>query len=250
MPGPREAAYTPRHVFSRSRILAWSHRSRFRRARMLVRPYAGGRLLDYGCGDGLFLEMVRDLFPERVGTDVWEAQLDECRERYAGDAGVSFLSPAALGAEHDGAYPVVTCMEVLEHCPPAELEGVLRDLARLVSPGGVVLVSVPVELGLSLALKHSVRLAASLRGLGPYRDPNELYRPGEFLRMVFAGERTSIPRPVYWYGQHGHKGFNWRSLRARLAQTFVVEDVSFSPLPPLRGVLNSQVWLRCSPRPH
>lgn len=241
--------YRPRHVFSRLGILQWSHGSRFRFACELARPLAGRRLLDYGCGDGHFLELARPLFPERVGTDTWAEQLAECRAQFAGDPGVAFLAPSELGPEHDGRYGLVTCMEVLEHCPPAELERVIADLRRLVAEDGVVLVSVPVETGPSLAVKQLVRLAAGLRRLGPYRHPNEVYRPGEFVRMLFAGERTAIPRPVYWYGQHGHKGFNWRALRARLAGTFRVEEVRFSPVPPLGSLLNSQAWLVCRPLP-
>ena len=55
--------YAQKQIFSRSSLIAWSHRSRFLLARQIVQPYAGARLLDYGCGDGTFLAQVADLFP-------------------------------------------------------------------------------------------------------------------------------------------------------------------------------------------
>jgi len=50
--------YARKQIFSRSRLVAWSHGSRFDLARRLVAPRAGQRLLDYGCGDGTFLGLV------------------------------------------------------------------------------------------------------------------------------------------------------------------------------------------------
>ena len=43
-----------------SRRSGWSHGRRFATARRVVQPYAGATLLDYGCGDGTFLGLVRD----------------------------------------------------------------------------------------------------------------------------------------------------------------------------------------------
>jgi 2-polyprenyl-3-methyl-5-hydroxy-6-metoxy-1,4-benzoquinol methylase len=51
-------------------------------------------------------------------------------------------------AAHDRAYDSVTCMEVLEHCLNYDLEKAIRDLYRLVAPGGTVIIIVPIEIGL------------------------------------------------------------------------------------------------------
>src|SRR5258707_6039500 len=75
--------YAQKQIFSRSTLIAWSHRSRFRLAREIVRSYAGRRLLDYGCGDGTFLAQVVDLFPRAVGADIDPRQNDDCRKRFA-----------------------------------------------------------------------------------------------------------------------------------------------------------------------
>src|SRR5690242_9385018 len=83
--------YAKKQICCRSAIIAWSHRSRFNLARRLVEPYAGKKLLDYGCGDGTFLAEIHDLFPAAVGADVDPKQRLDCRTRFAGLANISFL---------------------------------------------------------------------------------------------------------------------------------------------------------------
>ena len=248
--------YARKQLFCRDAIVAWSHQSRFKTARRLVEPYAGGRLLDYGSGDGTFLAMVHDLFPRMVGADD-PGQAGDCRKRFAGLTGLSFEALADVkDRAYDGAFDVVTCMEVLEHCVESAEEAVLSDLRRLAAPAATVIVSVPVEIGPTLIGKQVVRAVAGWRGLGDYKY-RETYRPGEFWRMVLAGRHTAITRPLYPsphpgngrpHHSHGHKGFNWRALRARISGRFQVRETRFSPLPWLGGYLSSQVWFICKPK--
>lgn len=224
--------YARKQLFCRSTIIAWSHKSRFRLARRLVEPYAGRRLLDYGCGDGTFLAEVHDLFPTAVGADIDLNQALDCQTRFADVSGLSFvLTNDLAGAAHAGAYRVVTCMEVLEHCVDQDRDQLLVALGRLVSPAGVLVISVPIEIGPTLIGKQIVRTLAGWRGLGDYKY-DERYTTYELFRMVFAGERTAIARTLYSNGNgsgfHAHKGFNWRTLRMRLREHFNVRQVRFS----------------------
>lgn len=247
-------AYARKQLHSPSRLVRWSHSSRFERARALVAPYAGGRLLDYGCGDGTFLALVHDLFPGATGADVDVAQTDDCARRLA-HLPLTFTTADRLDASHASVYDVVTCMEVLEHCLDDERRRVVAELARLVRPGGVVIVSVPIEVGPSLAGKQIGRAIAAWRGLGDYRH-RETYRPLELARMVLAVPGTSIHRPSYSavspngasYRYYGHKGFDWRVLREELKQEFEIRRTQFSPMPWMRSLLNSQVWFVCERR--
>jgi SAM-dependent methyltransferase len=251
----REGAYARRQLFGGFRLLRWSHGSRFRVARELVAPHAGARLLDYGCGDGTFLSMVRDLFPRAVGAEVDAALAAEAAARFAGDDGARFVHTSALADEADGSFGVAVCMEVLEHCTEESADRVLADLRRLVAKDGTVIISVPVETGPALAGKQMYRALAARRGLEGYRE-RETYSPRELAAMLFAGGGTRIARPVYRShfasGEanvyHGHKGFNWRALRRRLARDFVVRRTLFSPVPLLGPLLNSQAWFVLSPR--
>lgn len=217
-------------------------------------PHAGGRLLDYGCGDGTFLAMVHDLFPAAVGTDADVEQLTAAAGRLQSLASVAFLPPAALGPSHNASYDVVTCMEVLEHCTAGVRGEVLADLRRLMAPGGRVVLSVPIEIGPSLPAKQIARRFAGWRGLGDYRHV-ERYGLRELLTMTLAGPETAIERPLYTnrddngeYAYHGHKGFNWHALERELTELFVVEERRCSPMPWLGTLLNSQLWMVCRSR--
>ena len=79
--------YAKKQLLSPSGLVRWSHGSRFRLARQLVAPFAGRHLLDYGGGDGTFLDQVQDLFPAAVGVDVAADQLVDCVVRFVGAPG-------------------------------------------------------------------------------------------------------------------------------------------------------------------
>lgn len=250
----RSGEYARKQLFGRG-LIGWSHGRRFQAARRVVQPYAGAALLDYGCGDGTFLALVRDLFPHAVGAEIDAALVEDARRRFGDGDGPRFIHTDEVAALPDGGFGVVTCMEVLEHCTPDVAERVIGELRRLVAADGVVIVSVPVETGAALLVKTAARAAAGLRGVSGYQE-RERYAPGELARMVFAGAATRIDRPVYETRfpdgapnrYHGHKGFNWRLLAERLRRDFTLRDVRFSPVNALGGLLNSQVWMTCLPR--
>ena len=248
--------YARKQIFSRNRLVAWSHGSRFEHARRLVSPYAGQRLLDYGCGDGTFLAMVSPLFRGALGVDVSPAQIAECRVRFASLDGIAFATTAALErGEHAGRWDVIVCMEVLEHCPRDVQVSVLDRLRVLLAPDGVLVVSVPIETGPALAAKQLARAVAAARGLEEY-ETRERYGASEFMRMLCAWPDTSIPRAESVARLDdgrairftGHKGFNWRVLERAVRARFAIERRQFTPMPLMGPWLNSQAWFVCRHR--
>jgi 2-polyprenyl-3-methyl-5-hydroxy-6-metoxy-1,4-benzoquinol methylase len=249
-------AYARKQLYCKDRIVAWSHGSRFRMGRRLAERFAGARLLDYGCGDGTFLALVHDLFPEAVGVDLDPKQTADCVRRFASLPGLSFILTEDLAdPDHNGSFELVFCMEVLEHCTDDVRHQILQDLRRLASADGTLIVSVPIELGPSLLGKQIIRTIAGWRRLGDY-EYREKYSPRELCKMVFAGARTAIHRPVFRTelipGKttffHGHKGFNWRALQIEMEEFFRIQQVLFSPLDWLRGFFSSQAWFVCKPK--
>lgn len=245
--------YARKQIHCPSRVVAWSHGSRFQLAVSLATAQPGGRLLDYGCGDGTFITFSHDAFDRVVGADVDAAQIADCERRLAALTNVGFVTTPALdAAEHRHAYDVVTCMEVLEHCLDDERRRVLDQLGRLAKAGGRVIISVPIEIGPALLGKQFFRALAALRGHGDYRH-RETYTPREMLAAA-CGSRH-VPRAVYTlegpagpYTYCGHKGFDWRVLEREIRERFVVERRLFSPMPLFGPLLNSQVWFACRPR--
>jgi 2-polyprenyl-3-methyl-5-hydroxy-6-metoxy-1,4-benzoquinol methylase len=249
----RDGDYARKQIYCRSRVVAWSHGSRFDLARKLVAPHAGGRLLDYGCGDGTFVAMVHADFTAALGVDVDPEQAAECVARLGHLPGVRFgLTRDLANDDRAGGWDVVTCMEVLEHCLEPERRRVLDELARLVAPSGIVVISVPIEIGPSLAGKQFFRALAGLRGLGDY-DHRERYSPMELLRSVAGSSVARVvvegdgPNGPYRY--YGHKGFDYRELEREIGERLTIVWRSFTPLPFMGPLLNSQAWFVCTPRP-
>ena len=230
-----------------SSVIAWSHRSRFEVGLGLIGA-APRTLLDYGCGDGTFLAMAAGRIGTGRGADIDARQTDEARRRLAGFANLQFCTISDLSAPvHSSAYDVVTCMETLEHCVDDVVQIVLRDLARLVAPDGRVIISVPIETGPTFLLKLLVRKAAAWRGLSDYRH-YEPYSAANAWRMIVAGRRGPIPRPVHGAPpSHSHYGFNWKALREQVREHLVIESTRFSPLGFSRGLASSQAWFVCRP---
>lgn len=253
--GLRDGHYATKQIFSRARVIAWSHRRRFAAGLQLAARFEGRRVIDYGCGDGTFLALLDATgHPpgQAVGAEIDGFQVADCQRRLGDRRRLSFTSIAALDDEcHRGAYDAVVCMEVLEHV--VDLTTVIERLWRLLADDGTLLVSVPVETGLPLLVKQTTRRIAGWRGIGDYACTSP-YTWNEYRASVFAGREQHIARPVYGAGGSGppfydHKGFNWRSLQDRLSDWFEIRQVVASPFPRLGPQFATQVWFEGRKRP-
>jgi SAM-dependent methyltransferase len=171
----------------------------------------GRRLLDAGCGAGaLARELVARGAAEVVGVDVSERMVAVARERAASEsAAVSFVvgdlaGGTALVPFADGAFDVAASSLALHYV--RDWEPVLRALARVVVPGGRVVLST-----------HHPEL---VERLWPDGDPDALEvvhdrwvkggtafdvrfwrRPSSMMLEAFAAsglvlEETILPRPL------------------------------------------------------
>ena len=242
----RDGHYAKTQIYSRARLIAWSHRRRFETAVDLAKGFGGKRLLDYGCGDGTFLGllMATPFAPAlAVGVETHQAIVDDCRRRYEGEPRLGFVLPRDLdGADHRGRYDAVFCMEVLEHV--VALEPILDRFESLLARDGRLVVSVPVETGLPLIVKQLVRRVAGWRGIGHYPGTTS-YRAGELAASVLAGRVQHVVRPVFDCGDgpfHDHKGFNWMAVKDLIGRRFEIERSIASPFCWLGPHLASQVW--------
>ena len=99
---------------------------------------AGAQLLDFGCGDGWYLEWCRDAGLSVVG---FEHGADHARA-LGTRLGIPVLSnPDQLLAEHRGRFDVITLHFVVEHL--TDPLGVFDLLGQLLKPGGRIRYAIP-----------------------------------------------------------------------------------------------------------
>ncbi len=101
-------------------------------------PRPGARLLDAGCGTGNNLVHLADLGAP-VGLDLSEEALRFCRSRRVTVARGSLLHLPF----RDASFDLVTSFDVLYHRWVADDGAAVRELARVLRPGGLLLVRVP-----------------------------------------------------------------------------------------------------------
>lgn len=140
--------------------------------RQILRRVPGGRLLDVGCGLGLFLETMTTEFVT-YGIDLSPFAIETARTRLPD----SRLEVGSLtdGLPFDEVFDVVTAINIFEHLedPAAGLDAVHRRLR----PGGLLVAHLPTI---------GNRLQAKIYAGSYAADPTHIYRPSgrEFSQLA------------------------------------------------------------------
>jgi len=159
--------YTP----ERDREIAQEHWHRYAFARPLG---AGRRVLDAACGEGYGSAMMAAAGARVLGLDLGADVVAHARQRYGSLPGLAFeqADATALDQLPDASFDLVLSFETLEHVQ--HQERMLDGFARLLAPGGLLLVSTPD--------RHTY---TDLTGVENPHHVRELYRP-EFEAMLAA----------------------------------------------------------------
>ncbi|GAB2657210.1 bifunctional 2-polyprenyl-6-hydroxyphenol methylase/3-demethylubiquinol 3-O-methyltransferase UbiG [Arenimonas aestuarii] len=149
---------------------------------------AGARVLDVGCGGGLLSEAMAASGARVTALDL-SPELIEVARLHLLESGLDvdyrLQSVESLADQAPGSFDAVTCMEMLEHVP--DPGSVLRACARLLKPGGVLLLSTlnRTPAAFALAIVGAEYIARLLpRGTHDYKQfikPSEL---GAWLRAA------------------------------------------------------------------
>ncbi|MCS7054884.1 MAG: class I SAM-dependent methyltransferase, partial [Thermoflexales bacterium] len=97
-------------------------------------------MLDFGCGDGLFTEAIFGKQDGIYGCDIAKGELPAARDSGVYRHGVQFADGHHL-PYRDGAFGTVYSNSVIEHIP--DPQHVLPELARVLRPGGLLVLTVP-----------------------------------------------------------------------------------------------------------
>jgi ubiquinone/menaquinone biosynthesis C-methylase UbiE len=133
--GAHARNYNRRPSFWYSKSLVDSGRLRLKR---------GQRLLDVGCGTGTDLEKLFARYGENVelyGAEPSKDMLEQVPQNVA-ESPHTHLSNTGAGKlpYADDFFDYVTCSLVLHHVPEGDRPQVLRELLRVLKPGGTVLI--------------------------------------------------------------------------------------------------------------
>ncbi len=154
----------------------------------LMQP--GSRAIDVGCGDGArYGSHMQESGVDMYGVDISEVAVQEARQRGI-DAQVASLSDP-LPFE-DSSFNVAICLEVLEHL--VDPEYVVREISRVLKPGGRALISVPnaaywtTRVELLFTGHFNPRGSPMTQRLAPWRDPHiRFFNPRTFAALLNEG---------------------------------------------------------------
>lgn len=148
----------------------------------------GRRLLDFGCGNGLFLRTAYERGFDCYGVDLSPDSIEEAR-RHPSGRNTWCGAPMEISEIAAGGFDVITMWSVLAHLPDPVAD--LSMLRGLLAPDGILLV---------LTVNANSLLLKAHRDTwnGFTRNHLKFFAP-ESARQLFerAGFRTSLTRPHY-----------------------------------------------------
>lgn len=189
--------FAPLHRFNPVRLefIREQALARFGRDAKSRAPFEALSLLDIGCGGGLLCEPMRRLGFAVTGVDASERNI-AVAQAHAEAMGLSIdyraATAEALLAEDAVRFDLVLNMEVVEHV--AEPGQYLRDCARLLKPGGLMIVA---TLNRTLKALALAKIGAEyvLRWLPPEtHDWRKFLKPDE-IRGFLDGEPVRVDGP-------------------------------------------------------
>jgi SAM-dependent methyltransferase len=98
------------------------------------------RILDLGCGTGTMLKYL-SRYGRAQGADADEGAVQFCHERGVHDVQQIAEMPDVPLPFEDNTFDLVTALDVVEHIE--DDRGALRELYRVIRPGGMLMISVP-----------------------------------------------------------------------------------------------------------
>ena len=178
-----------------------SYRRRIESIAEYLAPQPEHRILDLGAGEGFVTLALRTAFGSRVvALDAAPPILHQGVGRESQGSGQAWLlGDGAQLPFRDGSFDGVVCSEVLEHVE--DDAAVVREIARVLKPGGVAALTVPC--GNYPALWDPLNWVRERLGLGHFSPDSgfwgglwamhlRLYGPDEFQRVVAGDGRLDV----------------------------------------------------------
>lgn len=161
---------------------------------MSLAPAAAGdravRSVDLGCGTGIMLGRLRERFGRPVGVDASQEMLDGYPPDARRDAPLVRADMASLPFAPDS-FDLVVCRSALHHME--DEVGVLREIARVLSPGGRLILGEPAND--NLLTRAARALVRSRPSYGKVHTIDRAYTRGQ-LRALLDAAGLRVEREV------------------------------------------------------
>jgi ubiquinone/menaquinone biosynthesis C-methylase UbiE len=108
------------------------------------------RVLDLACGNGRFMRQVLEAYPRLplTGLDLSPAYCAEARQRLDAWPQVEIVNGAVEQAPFDdGVFDALTCVYLFHELPPRVRRDAAREIARVLKPGGVLVLADSIQTG-------------------------------------------------------------------------------------------------------
>ena len=169
-------------------------------------------VLDIGCGDGHFASIAYETLPIDVGIDVMARDLPEAAQRRDVYREVMFASGTQLPFASESFNTVISNC-VIEHIP--DNAAVLREISRVLRPGGVFATTLPSEhypeylLGATAFRKVGLRGASKAYGdfFNRISYHYHVYTPQEWRRRLEA-VGLQVEEQTYYFSPAAHRRFD------------------------------------------
>lgn len=166
-----------------------------------LKPLAGKRALDVGCGAGLLAEPLARMGAEMTGVDAAEENIAAAQAHAAGSGLAIDYLHGEIGTLGLSGFDLVTSMEVIEHV--ADKAAFIAALATTLAPDGLMVLSTPNRTPASklLLVEGAEGLGMVPKGTHHWRD---FITPLELSDLLAAaGLRMGNLRGISWSPSKG-----------------------------------------------
>lgn len=211
--------------------------------------YLHGPVLDYGCGKGFLIEQFAKKGLETYGVDASDAGIAQTHERlkkYKAKGEACKIENFKTPYPGDF-FELISCVETFEHIPQDDVGTLLKELHRLIKPGGVVLITTPCEENLENEATYCPFCDVTFHRWQHFRS----YTPQSLSDVVSAyGFKVIFSRGMdFTVFQENQILPNWRYLNAKSLSLWIkhhywmIRDLLSSPAPLKSKMLEGKLRL-------
>ncbi len=129
--------------------------------------------IEIGPGSGVYLPHLLNAFQQVTATDIEDAYLAHARNQFADEPRLTLRADDITASQLPaGSFDLVLCSEVIEHIPADRAQDAIRGMARLLRPGGVLVLSTPQPRSpLEICCKAALKRPLIWLARAVYREP-------------------------------------------------------------------------------